>query len=151
MQGRDRNSYERVEPAGHYLRNVLRSTQLQQLQAFAVFLPCTPKRTKAHYGAEIVSPISARNVGHCELKESTMPRLDEQLDREAVRIVALARHLSTETGLAQVCPEVYGVAILAFGPNAATRDVKSLGGNARLHAHRTPCWGMRRIMGIIAA
>ena len=24
----------------HYLRNVLRSTQLQQLQAFAVFLPC---------------------------------------------------------------------------------------------------------------
>lgn len=82
MQGRDRNSYERVEPAGHNLRNVLRSPQLQQLQAFAVFLRSTPNRTKAHYGAEIVSPISAQNAGEglCELKESTMPRLDEQLD-----------------------------------------------------------------------
>ena len=58
-----------------------------------------------------------------------MPRLDEQLDREAVRIVALTRHLCAETRLARVCPEAYGVAILAFGPNAATRAVKSLGGN----------------------
>lgn len=58
-----------------------------------------------------------------------MTRFDEQLDREAVRIVALTRHLCADTSLAQVCPEAYGVAILAFGPNAATRAVKSLGGN----------------------
>jgi ATP-dependent Clp protease ATP-binding subunit ClpC len=58
-----------------------------------------------------------------------MARLDEKLDREAIRIVALTRHLTAETGLTRVCPEAYGVAIFAFGPNTATRAVESFSGN----------------------
>src|SRR5712671_2323701 len=74
---------------------------------------CTEAHESALRGKDSgtdLAPTSVRNAGErlYELKDSTMPRLDEQLDREAVRIAALTRHLCAETGLTRVCPEVYG-------------------------------------------
>lgn len=58
-----------------------------------------------------------------------MTPLDQQLHPEALRLVGLTTRLCVQTGCLRLCPGIYTLAILIYGPNSATRLIETLGGS----------------------
>jgi len=58
-----------------------------------------------------------------------MGEIEERCDREALRIAAMAQRMCAEEGCSRLCPEVFALAIVAKGPNTATKHIEATGGN----------------------